>query len=98
MDIVKDAMAGTLESSDALVKVAPHEEGRREVVITSEVIRQFGAQIRKVAEQTLDQLGVTKGMVVIEDKGALDCVLKARIQAAVARGAQVTTMNWEVLK
>ena len=48
---------------------------------------QFGAQIRAVVEQTLRNLGVTEGLVVIEDKGALDCAIRARVQAAVLRAA-----------
>ena len=97
MDIIKPAQAGSLESSDALVKVSPHEEGRLEIAITSEVWRQFGAQIRKVTQETLSALGVAQGLVVIEDKGALDCVLKARIQAAVSRAAEQPDLDWKVL-
>lgn len=97
LEIVREAMAGTLESSDLLVKVSPHEEGRLEVVITSEVMRQFGAQIRKVVLETLAQLGVEAGLVVIEDKGALDCAIRARVQAATLRGAQCQQLDWSVL-
>ena len=42
MKIVKEALAGTLESSDLLVKVAPSPSGTVEIVVQSEVIRQFG--------------------------------------------------------
>ena len=97
MEIGKNALAGTLESSDVLVRVAPHEEDRLEVAISSLVMRQFGQQIRKVAEETLGRLQVTRGRVSIEDKGALDCVLKARIQAAVARGTAAANLDWEAL-
>jgi citrate lyase subunit gamma (acyl carrier protein) len=100
MDIVTNALAGTLESSDALVRVAPHEEDRLEVDITSDVMRQFGRQIRRVVEETLGRLGVARGRVVVEDKGALDCVLKARVQAAVLRGAglpEPSVIDWRDL-
>jgi citrate lyase subunit gamma (acyl carrier protein) len=97
MKIVKEALAGTLESSDLLVKVAPVTEERLEIVIESEVMRQFGAQIRKVVEETLAKLGVSAGQIVVEDKGALDCAIRARIQAAVLRGADEQQIEWSKL-
>jgi len=35
--------------------------------------------------------------VVIEDKGALDCAIRARVQAAVLRGARCQELDWTVL-
>lgn len=96
MKIIKAAVAGTLESSDLMVKVSP-SAGGLEVVVNSEVMRQFGHQIRLVADETLRKLGVTDGTIVIEDKGALDCAIRARLQAAVLRGAEVEELNWSQL-
>jgi citrate lyase subunit gamma (acyl carrier protein) len=96
MRIVKEALAGTLESSDLLVKVAPGG-GSLEVVINSEVMRQFGIQIRKVVDETLHKLGITDGIIVVEDKGALDCAIRARLQAAVLRGAECQDLDWSAL-
>jgi citrate lyase subunit gamma (acyl carrier protein) len=95
MEITKEALCGTLESNDLLVKVAPREG--LEVVISSEVMRQFGARIREVVEETLQQMNVTQGQVVIEDKGALDCAIRARVQAAVLRGAEASEIDWRAL-
>ncbi|MDR3437792.1 citrate lyase acyl carrier protein [Telmatospirillum sp.] len=97
MKIVKEALAGTLESSDLMVKVAPASDGTLDIVINSEVIRQFGAQIEKVVRDTLGKLDVTEGLVVIEDKGALDCAICARLQTAVLRGAECQDLDWSVL-
>lgn len=97
MQIVKEALAGTLESSDLLVKVAPAADGRLELVIESEVMRQFGAQIRRVVAETLERLGVTAGLIVVEDKGALDCAIRARVQTAVLRGAGQVQIDWSRL-
>ncbi len=97
MKIVKEALAGTLESSDLMVKVAPAPDETLEVVINSEVIRQFGAQIEKVVRETLGRLDVESGLVVIEDKGALDCAIRARVQTAVLRGAECQDLNWSAL-
>jgi citrate lyase subunit gamma (acyl carrier protein) len=47
MKIVQAAMAGTLESSDLMVKVSPVESGL-DVVIQSEVYKQFGDRITEV--------------------------------------------------
>ncbi|WP_114394007.1 citrate lyase acyl carrier protein [Oleisolibacter albus] len=97
MKIVKEALAGTLESSDLLVKVSPAAGDGLDVVISSEVMQQFGAQIEQVVRDTLNALGVTDGLVVVEDKGALDCAIRARVQTAVLRGAEVQTFNWSAL-
>ena len=56
MEIIKPAMAGTLESSDAQVTVEPGN-GSVELTLESAVIHQFGNQIRKVILETLDNLG-----------------------------------------
>ncbi|PKE31422.1 citrate lyase acyl carrier protein [Rahnella sp. AA] len=96
MKIVKEALAGTVESSDLLVKIAPASE--LNVVINSEVIKQFGDQIRRVVNETLEALGVKEGLLIIEDKGALDCVIRARVQSAVLRAAQEENIHWETLR
>jgi len=87
MKMIHEAIAGTLESSDLLVKVSPSDTGTREIVVRSEVLKRFGRQITLVVTDTLDRLSVSEGSIVIDDKGALDCVIRARVQAAVLRGA-----------
>ena len=96
-DIVQDASAGTLESSDLLVKVSPSEDGTLTVHIQSEVIKQFGQQIRATVMQTLDSLSIKAATVIVSDKGALDCIIRARVQAAVLRGAGAQDLDWSVL-
>lgn len=97
MKIVKNALAGTLESSDLLVKVAPAPGDGLEVVISSEVMHQFGVQIDSVVRETLRHLGVANGQIVVEDKGALDCVIRARVQTAVLRGAECAAVDWSLV-
>ena len=97
MNIVREALAGTQESSDLMVKIAPaHSE--LEIVIHSEVIKQFGEQIRQVVNDTLRAMNVHQGLIIIEDKGALDCVIRARLQSALMRAADDQTINWGALK
>lgn len=93
MKIVREALAGTMESSDLMVKIAP-TAGELEVVVHSEVIKQFGDQIRQVVNVTLRAMDVHQGLVIIEDKGALDCVIRARLQSAILRAAEGTEIDW----
>ena len=95
MKIVKEALAGTLESSDLMVKVFPDDE--LDIVLKSDVIQQFGRQIERVVRETLAKLDVASGQFVIEDKGALDCVIIARVQTAVMRGADCLDRRWSAL-
>lgn len=89
MVIQKTAMAGTLESSDVQVVVEPGN-GSLELFIESNVIHQFGTQIRKTILETLERLQVTDAKVRVTDKGALDCTLKARVECAVFRANDIT--------
>ena len=84
MELKHMAMAGTLESSDAMVTVEQEENGIQ-LSIASPVLHQFGHQIRKVVLETLEALEVKNARVTVVDKGALDCTLKARVECAVMR-------------
>ncbi|HGY1227937.1 TPA: citrate lyase acyl carrier protein [Citrobacter farmeri] len=97
MKIVNTAMTGTLESSDLVVKVSPCEEGL-DVTINSEVYKQFGEQITAVVNETLSTFNITQGQIIVEDKGALDCVIRARMQAAILRGTDSKEIVWEKLR
>lgn len=94
MRITHDAFAGTLESSDAQVSVSPHDGLK--VAIASTVLGQYGAQIHAVVTDTLSKLGVTDALVSVEDKGAFDFTIRARVQAACFR-ASGTTPDWSRL-
>ncbi len=94
MEIKKAAVAGTLESSDAMVTIEPNEKGI-EFELESTVINQFGHSIRKTVLETLERLGVTDAKVRVVDKGALDCTLKARVEGAVYRSVdQKENLPW----
>jgi citrate lyase gamma subunit len=53
MKAVKDAAAGSLESSDVLVTVTPAEGEENTLSVDSIVFRQFGGRIRSVAEEVI---------------------------------------------
>ena len=84
MEIVKCASAGTMESSDAYVEIEPSES--LEVQLESVVQEQFGEDIRKVVQEVLSQCGVEKANIRVIDRGALECVIRARVETAVLRG------------
>ncbi len=92
MKIKQSAVAGTLESSDALVTVELHE-GSVELDISSSVINQYGRQIRATVVETLKRLDVDEARVTIVDKGALDCTLKARVECAIFRACGQSEKN-----
>lgn len=89
MIINKTSMAGTLESSDVLVTVAPGDQGIQ-LQVTSPVIQQFGRAIHRTVLDTMARLGVEHARVTVADQGALDCTLKARLECAVYRANGVT--------
>ena len=97
MKIVREALAGTQESSDLMVKIAP-SDGELEIIIHSEVIKQFGEQIRQVVDETLRAADVRQGLIIIEDKGALDCVIRARLQGALLRAAEEQQIDWRKMQ
>ena len=84
MQIVKSASAGTMESSDVYVELEPAAD--LNIQLESVVQTQFGEEILKVVRQVLDECGVDKANVRVIDRGALDCVIRARVEAAVIRG------------
>ena len=92
MEILKSAIAGTLESSDAQVTVEPGEGGV-ELSLTSSVMNQYGRQIRAAVLETLERLDVKSARVTVVDKGALDCTLKARVECAVFRSCGQSAAN-----
>ena len=88
MEILKPAVAGTLESSDCMVTVEPGQ-GQIALDLNSSVMRQFGPQIKKVIKETLERLEVNSVNIKVVDKGALDCTIKARVEAAVYRSNDI---------
>ncbi|AGX44449.1 citrate lyase acyl carrier protein [Clostridium saccharobutylicum] len=94
MEIRNTAMAGTLESSDITIVIEPNPEKEISIKLKSSVEKQFGEQIKKVIMDTLNELKIESAIVSANDKGALDCVIKARVQTAVLRAAEEKHFNW----
>lgn len=93
MELKVVATAGTLESSDIQVIIEPSENGIS-IELESTVMAQFGDQIKVVIEETLKSLNVTNAKVFANDKGAIDPVIKSRVQTAVYRSCECSEYKW----
>ena len=87
MEIAKPAWAGSLESNDCLVNLHPLADGSVQVVVESIVEAQFGERIEAVAREVLAAMKIAGARLHIQDKGALECTLRARVEAAVLRSS-----------
>ena len=68
--------SGTYEKGDAHISI---ESGNREIVIKSKVIKIYGEEIRRTVEDMTKDIDAK---IEVEDFGALDWVLRARLEAA----------------
>lgn len=89
--VTKTAQAGTLESSDVMITVAPGEAGSGvKLEIESIVMAQYGEEIERVLRAAVEEQGISDVYVKVADRGALDCTLKARLFTALTRaGAEL---------
>lgn len=86
MQIHGRAMAGTLESNDVMVTVSPAQA--LEVQVTSIVLGQFGEELKRVALDTAAQLGVQGALIELDDRGAVECTVRARVETALTRAKE----------
>ena len=93
MELKVVASAGTLESSDIQIIIEPNEKGII-IELESTVKAQFGEQVEDVITNTLKELGVTDAKIFANDKGAIDPVIKSRVQTAVYRSAKTNDYKW----
>lgn len=83
---MKKAQAGTLESMDCLVTVTEREAGAGlSTEITGSSAVRFKSAMENKVKEVLASLGVSDVAVSVQDNGALDLVLGARLEAAVKR-------------
>ncbi|HEX9777784.1 MAG TPA: citrate lyase acyl carrier protein [Geopsychrobacteraceae bacterium] len=86
MRIRQKAQAGTMQSSDLMVFLEPGDELR--IDIDSTVKKQFEHLIRQQVETVLARHGVTTGHIRINDRGALDYAIIARVEAGLKRACE----------
>ena len=87
MDILNRASAGPMESSDVYVEIEPGNNGIQ-IELESVVQAQFGDAICAAVQDVLRCEGVSNANVRIVDRGALECVIRARVETAVNRGRE----------
>jgi len=95
MRVVKTGISGTLESSDVMITVSENTSSGIAIELQSIVEKQFGKQIRKVINEKMADLGIKDATVSVNDKGALDCTICARLEAASYRAAGINHVRWE---
>ena len=91
MKLIEIANAGTLESSDIQIIIEPNENGGIVIELESVVKAQFGEQVEDVITNTLKELDAK---IFANDKGAIDPVIKSRVQTAVYRSAKTNDYKW----
>ena len=87
MKILKNAVAGTMESSDAYVEIESGK-GQLNVSVESIVKKQFGDKIIASVKDVLNEYNVVDANVRVVDRGALDCVIRARVETAILRAKE----------
>ncbi|SQJ43719.1 citrate lyase ACP [Salmonella enterica] len=87
MKINQLAVAGTLESGDVMIRIAPLDTQDIDLQINSSVEKQFGEAIRATILEVLSRYDVRGVQLNVDDKGALDCILRARLETLLARAA-----------
>ena len=85
----KASQAGTIESNDIMVTVSPAGPGDGiRIELLSPLIKQFGRQIKSVIAETIQEYGLSDALIHANDRGALDCTIRARVRTAVERAAR----------
>lgn len=95
MELKRIGQVGTLESSDVRIVAKPNPSNGLSINVESVVKTQFGDSILKTVKEVLEELKVEDAIIEINDKGALDHVIKSRLEAVLFRAAEVNEYNWE---
>lgn len=94
MEIKETASAGTIDKCDCLVTVSKGE-GDIKINLSSKVLYQYGDSIKNTILQTLKKLNINDITVDVEDMGAFEYVIVARLEAAIYRSQkQMDQIPW----
>lgn len=86
MKLLHTASAGTLESSDCVVTVSPSETFALDYRGANSVI--FAQRTETLVREILDKHSIAAAGVVIQDQGAIEITIKARLETALLRAAK----------
>lgn len=95
MKVIQTGTSGTLESSDIMVTVEECSDKGIHISLDSPVKNQFGIQIKKVVLEIANKIGIVDAKITLIDKGALDCVIRARTSTAIYRACGSKDYKWE---
>ncbi len=94
MEIKQAAMVGTLESSDIQISISPNPGRGLDIQLQSVVKAQFGDAILATITEVLESFGIKDAIVDAVDRGALEWIIRARMQAACC-DATGTRFDWK---
>jgi len=84
--ILREAEAGMLDKSDVLIKLRPGASGSgMQLDIESKVMALFGDQIKTSVVEEIEKYQLSDIEVSVQDQGALDYAIRARVQTAIER-------------
>jgi citrate lyase subunit gamma (acyl carrier protein) len=89
-EVRKVGQAGTLESNDAMITVAPGKKGSGVFIdLTSIVKEQYGNAICEMLQNVVWEQKCCDIYITVVDRGALDCTIRARFLTALSRAGLV---------
>ncbi len=86
MKLLKNAAAGTLESSDCRVCVSPADGVILEYNGANSVI--FADRTKKLVDEVLKENDLSGAKITIQDQGAIEITIRARLECALERAAE----------
>lgn len=87
--LLHTASAGTLESSDCLVTVSPSEKLDLEYKGANSTV--FAERTLCLVESVAKEYGIKGATISIQDQGALEITIRARLETALERAGKVVT-------
>ena len=82
--LLHSATAGTDESGDVVVTVTPADQTQ---ILHTALRAQFGEAMKQTVGELLDAQQLT-ALVELHDRGALDWIIRARLETALARAQE----------
>ncbi len=86
--ILSTASAGNAEKADVLVTVSPNPAGGLSIQVKSVVKAFYEDAILAATWETAQEMGVTSALIDLDDFGALEYVIRARVETALLRAAK----------
>lgn len=86
--IIKKASVGKeKQNADCVITIEPYTKGIK-LDFTSLVGVQYGDSMKKTIMDELKKYDIKNAKLTVVDRGAIDCVLRARLEAVIKRGME----------